>query len=129
MKISENYIVEIRKFITNYCCLNCGWKGKLSHTLMMEFLQQKRKNVSRMEFSKITKEDILMGTCIFVRDEVGQIIPYKNPARNICTMESLRTDSENLEEIRLRLLNEQGLTYDENGNVVQLKVKTRKKVI
>lgn len=120
MNISKKQIVDIREFLRNYYLLDCKWKGKLSHKRMNEFLFMKGKYAVKVNIDSIKKENILRGTCIFVKDEEGQIIPYQNIARIRYNANKESTSDEN-ENIRLRLLEEQGLTYDDYGNVITIK--------
>lgn len=124
MNISQKQIVDIREFLRNYYLLDCRWKGKLSHKRMSEFLSTKGKYAIKINVDTITKESILCGNCIFVKDEVGQIIPYKNITRimfDVATAGKI-----DYEEIRLKLLEEQGLTYDDFGNVITIEEKEKK---
>lgn len=118
MKISENYIVDIRVFLDHYYDLNYSWYEKLSHKICGMFLKEKNKHFKIMQFSKVKKEDILKGDVIFVKDEVGQILVYRNPLR--VNLKLVKFDSESLRDVRLKILHEQGLTYDEEGNVVPI---------
>ena len=124
MKISKKQIVEIREFIRNYYSLECNWKGKLSHERMEEFLGMKGKYAVRVKIDSIKKENILCGSCVFVRDEEGQVIPYQNILRiHFNADKTARTD---YEALRLQLLEEQGLTYDERGKVITIEEKNRR---
>ena len=104
MKISGKYIIEIGTFLENYYMLGYTWKETLTHDVLSQFLHQKGRRSVRLIISNIQKEDILTGECIFVRDEVGQVIPYKNPLRNFTNITN--ANASELEEIRKKLLNE-----------------------
>lgn len=124
--ISRNQMVPIREFLENYCSLRCNWKEKMTHKRMTEFLTMKGKNVSRGRFGDITKEQKLTGEYLYVEDEVGKIIPYKNPGMEFRKLQislMLGSNPEKLREIRSKYLEEERLTYDEFGNVITIEEK------
>jgi len=121
--ISKKQIVDLREFLYNYCGLTCNWKGKMTHKRMMEFLNEKRQYVKKGIYGKISKEQKLKGDYIYVIDEEGKIIPYKNPLLSLNRLKLDLTTNNNvkkLEQIRMQILNSQGLTYDEYGNVITI---------
>lgn len=121
--IGKNQEVQIREFLENYCSLRCTWRGKMTHQRMIEFLSLKERHVSRGRIGEITKEQKLTGEYLYVVDEVGQIIPYKNPGielRRLQVSLMLSSDPKKLEEIRLKSLRDENLTYDEYGNVITI---------
>lgn len=71
-----------------------------------------------VKFPKVKKEDILSGRLVFVKDEYGQVLAYKNPLRLDFKLERLKKKT--LKERRLKVLNEQGFTYDENDKVKKI---------
>ena len=118
--ISKKQIVSIREFLDNYCHLRCNWKGKLTHKRMIEYLSLKGKHINRGKIGVITKEEKLTGEYIYVRDETGQVIPYKNPNIDLKRLQIslLLTSKQQLERIRLNHLMEENLMYDEYGKVI-----------
>ena len=121
--ISKKQEISIREFLENYCSLRCNWKGKMTHQRMNEFLMLKGRRVSRGRIGDITKEQKLTGEYLYVIDEVGQIIPYKNPSMGLKKLQfslMLTNSPEKLEQIRLKNLREEKLTYDEFGNVITI---------
>lgn len=118
--ISKKQIVSIREFLDNYCHLRCNWKGKLTHKRMTEYLSLKGKHINRGKIGVITKEEKLTGEYIYVRDETGQVIPYKNPNIDLKRLQIslLLTSKQQLEKIRLNHLKEENLMYDEYGKVI-----------
>lgn len=130
--ISKKQEIDIREFLSNYCSLRCDWKGKLTHKRMREFLMEKGRYLSRGKIGEITKEQKLTGEYLYVVDEVGQIIPYKNPGMELRRLKvslMLSSDPKKLEEIRLKNLRDENLTYDEFGNVITIKEYEEKKRI
>lgn len=80
MKVSKKYIIGIRKFLTNFVLVEYDEDKKLTHKYMHEFLSEKGYTIpTRAVYKKIKTSDILTGTFIFVKDEIGQVIPYQNP--------------------------------------------------
>lgn len=126
MKISKKQIVDIREFIRNYYSLECNWSGKLSHKRMEEFLSVKGKMAVKVNIDSIKNENILCGTYIFVKDEEGKIIPYKNNLRLRFNADKIKTEKTDYNALRLQLLEEQGLTYDEKGKVITIEEKNRR---
>ena len=120
--ISKKQLVSIREFLENYCHLRCGWKGKLTHKRMTEYLSLKGRRVNRGIIGEITKEEKLNGEYIYVRDEVGQVIPYKNPNMDLKRLQVslLLTSKQQLEKIRSNYLKEENLMYDEYGRVITI---------
>ncbi len=118
--ISKKQIVSIREFLDNYCRLRCNWKGKLTHKRMDEYLSLKGKHISRGKIGVITKEEKLTGDYIYVRDETGKVIPYKNPNIDLKRLEVslLLLNKQQLEKIRSNYLKEENLMYDEYGRVI-----------
>lgn len=121
--ISRNQLISIREFLENYCCLKCTWKGKLTHKRMKEFLTLRGKSITKGKIGEITKEEKLKGEYLYVKDETGQVIPYKNPSlsfRRLQVSLFLNQNKQKLEQIRLSLLKEQELIYDEFGKVITI---------
>lgn len=121
--ISEKQIVSIREFLENYCSLRCSWRGKMTHKRMTEFLSLKGRHVIRGKIGEITKEEKLTGKFIYVKDEIGKIIPYKNPNMELEKLHInllINSNPEKLRQRRLKNLQEENLTYDDYGRVVTL---------
>ena len=102
--ISEKQIVSIREFLENYCSLRCSWRGKMTHKRMTEFLSLKGRHVIRGKIGEITKEEKLTGKFIYVKDEVGKIIPYKNPNMELEKLHINLLINSNPEKLRQRRL-------------------------
>ena len=121
--ISEKQIISIREFLENYCSLRCSWKGKMTHKRMIEFLSIKGKHVTRGKFGEITKEEKLTGRFIYVKDETGKIIPYKNPNMDLEKLHInllVKYNPEQSRQRRLKNLQEENLTYDDYGRVITI---------
>ena len=121
--ISEKQIISIREFLENYCYLRCLWRGKMTHKRMTEFLSMKGKHVTRGKIGEITKEEKLTGKFIYVKDEVGKIIPYKNPSMELEKLQInllINSNPEKLRQRRLKYLQAENLTYDEYGRVITI---------
>ena len=129
--VSKKQLVNMREFLENYCSLTCNWKGKMTHKRMREFLMENGKHVMRGIIGEITDEEKLTGKYLYVRDETGQIIPYKNPTMDIIRLKNslITSNKEQLNQIRLNFLREQNLTYDEYGNVITIEEYEEKKRI
>lgn len=129
--VSKKQLVNMREFLENYCSLTCNWKGKMTHKRMLEFLTENGKHVIRGIIGEITDEEKLTGKYLYVKDETGQIIPYKNPTMDIIRLRNslISPDKEKLNQIRLNFLREQNLTYDEYGNVITIEEYEEKKRI
>ena len=130
--VSKKQLVNMREFLENYCSLTCNWKGKMTHKRMLEFLAENGKYVVRGIIGEITDEEKLTGKYLYVKDETGQIIPYKNPTMDIIRLRNsliTNTNKERLNQIRLNCLREQNLTYDEFGNVITIEEYEEKKRI
>ena len=122
--ISEKQIISIREFLENYCSLRCSWRGKMTHKRMMEFLSMKGRHIVRGKIGEITKEEKLTGKFIYVKAEIGKIIPYKNPNMELEKLHInllINSNPEKLRQRRLKNLQEENLTYDDYGRVITLK--------
>jgi len=120
MEVSKNYIVDIRTFLNDYYGFNYSSNKKLSHNFCEDYLKQKGIILMEVKVAKVKKEDILSGRLVFVKDEYGQVLAYKNPLRLGFKLERLKKKT--LKERRLKVLNEQGFTYDENGKVKKYRI-------
>ena len=78
--ISERQVVSIKEFMEFYVGKKYDWHDKLTHNLMSYYLREKGYfNIERTSFNDVSKEKILTGEILAVRDEVNKIIFYKNP--------------------------------------------------
>lgn len=121
--VSKKQLVSIREFLENYCNLKCNWNGKLTHKRMNEYLSLNGKHLTRGKIGTINREEKLIGKFIYVRDEVGQVIPYKNPNFGLLKLKVALTTISNkskLEEIRSNYLKKENLMYDEYGMVISI---------
>ncbi len=81
---SKKQIVDIREFMELYIDKAYTWNETLTHKKMTEFLREKNRRVpDRVCYDLINKEDLLNGTYIIVKDEVGQTIIYENPRNSL----------------------------------------------
>jgi len=121
--VSEKYIVSIDEFMDNYIGKHYDGKEKLTHHVMSMYLFEKGlPQVSRVNFSNVNKNDILMGKYVLVKDKNNQVLVYWNPAQhdldrlfNEIKKSSTRN---NLEKLRNNILSELGYTHDKNGEVI-----------
>lgn len=120
--ISKKQLVSIREFIENYYHLKCNWRGKLTHKRMNEFLLLKGRTLTRGKIGVITQEEKLTGEYLYVRDELGQVIPYKNPGVSLKNLQVslFLTNKTQLERKRLEYLKANNLMYDEYGRVITI---------
>lgn len=120
--ISKKQIVSIREFLENYYNLKCNWRGKLTHKRMLDYLFLKGKSADKGRIGEITKEEKLTGQYIYVKDEIGQVIPYKNPMLDLdkIRLSLMKTNPITLEQIRANYLKEENLMYDEYGIVISI---------
>ena len=121
MNVSRKNILEIREFMWNFLNLKYDGKLKLTHEEFSNYLIMKGKtHLTHANFKKIKKEDILNGTYILVRDDVGKIIPYERPINLSMLCNQIKQNEEKLKRdlIRKRYLEEQGYRELPNGEVL-----------
>lgn len=108
---SEKYMMTIDTFLNNYMGIETDGKKISTHEEMREYLARKwYKNARKVCFSKVTKEDILSGNVLFVKDNEGRVLGYKNPRLNLqVLLRELQesTDPEKLAQIREEILQSQ----------------------
>lgn len=128
--VSSKYVVGINEFLFNYVLYGKedkeDLKRKLTHNYMMEYLYENNyAKPERKSFSRISSEDILMGEVLFVEDETGRILPYKNPLR--INLELLKIELNSVANqkralaARKNYLQEQGLVETRSGEVIDKK--------
>lgn len=82
--VSEKQIVKINEFMDNYLGIKYDGDEKLTHRNMEYYLYDKgHKSPKRISFDKVTKEKLLTGEYIVVKDEANQILIYKNPRKSL----------------------------------------------
>lgn len=113
---SKKNIMKIEEFMTKYVGHTYDGDEKLTHSEMRDWLAMKGlPSLKRMSFDRISKEDILNGSCIIVKDKSGQRIPYHNPIMKSLDklLEDLKktNDPEKMRRVRNELLGELG--YEE----------------
>ena len=121
MNVSRKNILEIREFMWNFLNLKYDGKLKLTHEEFSNYLIMKGKtHLKHDNFKKIKKEDILNGTYILVRDDVGKIIPYEMPINLSMLCNQIKQNEEKLKRdlVRKRYLEEQGYRELPNGEVL-----------
>lgn len=84
LKVPEEHILKIRKFISNYVFPSLQnpkilEKEKITHKDLKEYAKEKQVPLRRTNFSAFEKGLEYNGTFLVVRDEKGQKIPYLNP--------------------------------------------------
>ena len=131
-QISTQYTIGIREYLNNYLNVKYKKQEKLTHKKMEKYLIEKNFPVpKKISFSKITNEDILTGKYLLVREEVKQkksqkdspkkakICAYSNPIRLDIDRILLKKSKKELERIRKRILNSQGIFCDSYGNLIE----------
>lgn len=127
MNTSEKYIIGIYDFINNYVLLNGKeYDGlyKLTHKELGIYLSEKGySKPDRVSFRKVKNSDILIGEILLVRDEVGQIIAYRNPkVKNLDLLLKELKSKENKKNIlkrRREILKESGYVETKRGDIVE----------
>lgn len=120
---SKKNIISIQEFMTNYVGKAYDGNEKLTHHVMAMYLCEKGLPfVSKVNFAAVTKENIMTGKYILVKDENNQILGYENPKNHsldslLCEIKS-QNSKRNLERIRKNLLKEAGYTHDTDGTVI-----------
>ena len=126
MKISTKAVIGIREFLFNYVMQkdkDDNLTSKLTHQDMVIYLFEKEYNVpNRVCFDRIKKQDILSGNILIVKDEMGKVIPYRNPRRVSLSSLERELNSEKVRKNNLRkrreFLSEQGLVELLSGQIV-----------
>lgn len=125
MKISGSYVICIKKFLQVYLNHEYEDTKKLTHYYLMEYLQEKSIMLpKRLNIKNISKEDILIGKVLFVRDESNKIIPYNNPMlfNNSLLLSELKSkrNVEKSKQNRREYLKSKGLIEGKNGELVKI---------
>ncbi len=82
--VSEKQIVSIDEFMNSYLGIKYDRKEKLTHRNMECFLYEKGRTIpKRVSFDTVTKEKLLTGDYITVKDEANKILIYKNPRKSL----------------------------------------------
>lgn len=124
MNISKKNILEIREFMKNFLNLEYDGKVKLTHEELNNYLTSKKMfHVNHINFNKIKKIDILNGTYILVRDDIGKIIPYQRPTISLKSMlEQIKSQKNTITAklIRKKYLEEQGYREISTGELLPI---------
>lgn len=128
-KISANLTITTKEFLEKYLGIDYTLEKRLTHKGMNMFLEEKGITPPQsINIDTIELLDVVIGRYLLVRAETkyknkkkSQIIVYKNPLheepRHI--LEETKTEHE-LEEIRRKILKEQGLEYSFWGRVEEI---------
>lgn len=117
--ISKKQIIKVREFMTNYIGV-IPEKEKLSHKEMMEYLIDKNMELpTRINMDLVTKENLLNGTYIVVKDKFAQILIYRNPRLYDfdALLQELQSESnlKRLKKARKKIAKELGYTETKDG--------------
>ena len=100
--VSGKQIIKISEFMRNYLGKEYTWSGKITHKQMEMFLLEKNTKVpKKVSFNLVSKEAILKGDYIAVKDESSRILIYENPRKH--SLDSLLSElhsSENLKKMK-----------------------------
>lgn len=122
--VSEKQIVSIDEFMNSYLGIKYDRKEKLTHRNMECFLYEKGRTIpKRVSFDTVTKEKLLTGDYITVKDEVNKIIIYKNPRKSLdmlCAELNSYKNKEMVKRNRKEILSSMGL-IDTNMGVLDKK--------
>ncbi len=81
-RVSKKYIINIKEYMENFLGIKYEGKSKLTHNEMNYYLIAKQQEIPTVvSLYRITEEDVLRGTCLFVKDETNKVLPYANPER------------------------------------------------
>ena len=120
--VSEKQIVSIEEFMNNFLGIKYDRDEKLTHRSMEEFLYDKGKNIPRkVSFNDVTKEKLLTGDYIVVKDESNKIIIYKNPRKSLDMLYRELSSAQNkktMKKNRKEILTSMGL-IDTNIGVLE----------
>ena len=124
VNVSEKQIVSINEFMDSYLGIKYDKKEKLTHRTMEYFLFEKGRIVpKRVSFDTVTKEKLLTGDYITVKDEVNKIIIYKNPRKSLdmlCAELNTEKNRKIIKQKRKEILSSMGL-IDTNMGVLDKK--------
>lgn len=84
--ISKKQIIKMNEFLENYVNIKYDSKEKMTHRNVNLFLSEKGIYLRKVNFDKITNEDLLNGNIIAVKDENNQNIVYQNPRKDLTTL-------------------------------------------
>ena len=122
--VSEKQIVSINEFMDNYLEIKYDWHEKLTHKNMECFLFEKGISMpKRVSFDNVSKEKLLTGDYIVVKDEVNKILIYKNPRKSLqmlCNELNSKRNKEIIKKKRKEILSSMGL-IDTNIGVIDKK--------
>ena len=109
LSISSKNIISIEEFMEVYLGLSYTGKERLTHKVMASYLYSKsKKPPKRATMALVKKDGILTGRYIFVKDIVGQVIPYMNPKyinlKDLQMQLNSESRKKDLEEVRAKII-------------------------
>lgn len=122
--VSGRQIIKIEEFMRSYIGKEYSWKAKLTHRQMELFLIEKHISVpKKVKFELVSKESLLRGDYIAVKDEKNQILIYENPRKysldRLLSELHTRENEKRTKQSRLAILKELGYQEAVNGVVRQ----------
>lgn len=122
--VSSKQIIKIDEFMRNYIGKEYSWNGKITHRQMELFLIEKHISIpKRVSFDLVSKESLLKGDYIAVKDEKNQTLIYENPRKyslnSLLSELHTRENEKRTKQSRLAILKELGYQEAVNGVVRQ----------